>query len=159
LTLVGNVQVALPGHETSPLAWLEALAPPIIVLATAYVIKEQILEAIEVRHANEQAFQTALGDWRLVTAVPEDFPLWMQFYANALQDALRKANARRKEALSQMTKEDWRLAVAREMRADMWYQNVESENGPSLSFSHAVEAITASSNGNGNHPKVSAAAV
>ena len=47
----------------------------------------------------------------------------MQFYANALQDALRKANARRKETLSQMTVEDWRLAVSREMRADMWYQN------------------------------------
>jgi hypothetical protein len=42
ISLVGNVQTALPGHETSPFAWLEALAPPIIVLATAYVIKEQL---------------------------------------------------------------------------------------------------------------------
>jgi hypothetical protein len=55
ISVVGNVQLALPGHENSPFAWLEALAPPIIVLATAYVIKEQILEAIEVRHANERA--------------------------------------------------------------------------------------------------------
>jgi len=159
ISLVGNVQTALPGHENSPFAWLEALAPPIIVLATAYVIKEQILEAIEIRYANEQAFQTALDDWRLVTAMPEDYPLWMQFYANALQGALRKTNARRKESLSQMTVEDWRLAVTREMRADMWYQNAEHENGSSLPFSHAVGAITASSNGNSSHPKVSAAAV
>lgn len=63
ISLVGNVQVALPGHETSPFAWRESLAPPIIVLATAYVIKEQILDAVEVRHAIEQAFQTALDDW------------------------------------------------------------------------------------------------
>jgi hypothetical protein len=91
--------------------------------------------------------------------MPEGYPSWIQFYANALQDALRKANARRKEALSQMTVEDWRLAVGREMRADMWYQNAEHENGSSLSFSHAVEAIIASSNGNGSHPKASAAAV
>jgi hypothetical protein len=111
ISLAGNVQLALPGHEHSPFAWLEAIAPPIIVLATAYVIKEQILEAIEVRHANEQAFQTALDDWRLVTAMPEDYPSWMQFYANALQDALRKTNARRKETLSQMTIDDWRMAV------------------------------------------------
>ena len=123
------------------------------------MIKEQILEAVEVRHANEQAFQIALADWQVVTATPEDFPTWMQFYANALQDALRKANARRKETLNQMTVEDWRLAVGREMRADMWYQNAEPENGASLSFSHAVEAITVSSNGNGTHPKVNAAAV
>jgi hypothetical protein len=159
LALGGNVQVALPGHETSPFAWLEALVPPIIVLATAYVIKEQILESVEVRHANEQAFQTALADWRLVTATPEDHPLWMQFYANALRDALRKTNARRKETLNQMTVEDWRLAVRREMRADMWYQDVEPENGATRPFSHAVEAITASSNGNGSRPKVNTAAV
>jgi hypothetical protein len=61
ISLVGNVQIAPPGHENSPFAWLEAIAPPIIVLATACVIKEQILEAIEVRHANERAFQTALA--------------------------------------------------------------------------------------------------
>jgi hypothetical protein len=100
-----------------------------------------------------------LEEWQTATAMPEEYPTWMQFYANALQDALRKANARRKETLSQMGIEDWRLAVGREMRADMWYQSTEPENGSALSFSHAVEAITASSNGNGTHPKVSATAV
>ena len=153
------MQIALPGHENSPFAWLESIAPPLLVLSTAYVMKEQILETIEIRHANERAYQFALEEWQVATAMPEEYPTWMQFYANALQDALRKANARRKETLSQMTVEDWRLAVGREIRADMWYQNAESDNGSSLSFSHAVEAITASSNGNGTHPKVSAAAV
>ncbi len=159
IALVGNVQISLPGHTDSPFAWLESIAPPLLVLSTAYVMKEQILETIEIRHANERAFQGALEDWQAATATPEEYPTWMQFYANALQDALRKANARRKETLNQMTVEDWRLAVGHEMRADMWYQNAEPDNGSSLSFSHAVEAITVSSNGNGTHPKVSAAAV
>jgi hypothetical protein len=159
IALVGNVQISLPSHTDSPFAWLESIAPPLLVLSTAYVMKEQILEAIEIRHANERAFQVALGEWQIATATPEESPTWMQFYANALQDALRKANTRRKETLSQMTVDDWRLAVSREMRADMWYQSTEPENGSPLSFSHAVEAITASSNGNGTHPKVSAAAV
>jgi hypothetical protein len=83
----------------------------------------------------------------------------MQFYANALQDALRKVNARRKETISQMTIEGWRLAVGREMRADMWYQHMEPDNETLLSFSHAVEAIISSSSGNGTSPKVSAATV
>jgi hypothetical protein len=159
IALVGNVQISLPGHTDSPFAWLESIAPPLLVLSTAYVMKEQILETIEIRHANERAFQVAMEEWKTVTATPEEYPNWMQFYANALQDALRKANARRKEALSQMTIEDWRLAVGREIRADMWYQNVEPDDGSSLSFSHAVEAITASSNGNGSRPKVNNAAV
>ena len=158
IALVGNVQIALPSHENSPFAWLESIAPPLLVLSTAYVMKEQILETIEIRHANERAFQVALEEWQTAIAMPEEYPTWMQFYANALQDALRKANARRKETLSQMTVEDWRLAVSREMRADMWYQSTEPEIGSSLSFSPAVEAVTASSYGNGNHPKVSAAA-
>lgn len=50
LALTGNVQVGLVGHTGSPFAWLEAMAPPIVVLSTAYVLKEQLLEAIEHRH-------------------------------------------------------------------------------------------------------------
>jgi hypothetical protein len=41
IALVGNVQIALPGHENSPFAWLESIAPPLLVLSTAYVMKEQ----------------------------------------------------------------------------------------------------------------------
>jgi hypothetical protein len=58
-----------------------------------------------------------------------------------------------------MTVEDWRLAVGREMRADMWYRDTEPESGVVLPFSPAVDAIPASNNGNGNHPKVSVSAV
>jgi hypothetical protein len=111
ISLAGNVQLALPGHEHSPFAWLEAIAPPIIVLATAYVIKEQILEAIEMRHANEQTYQAAVAEWQVATATPEEHSQWPQFYANALRDGLWKANGRRKETLSQMTRDDWRAAV------------------------------------------------
>jgi hypothetical protein len=111
VALVGNIQTALPGHADSPFAWLESIAPPLLVLSTAYVLKEQVLETIEQRHADERAFQADLNEWQTTTAIPEEYPTWMQLYANALQDALRKANARRKEALSQMTVEDWCLVV------------------------------------------------
>ncbi len=46
IALVGNIQVALPNHSDSPFAWLEAIAPPLLVLSTAYVLKEQLLESI-----------------------------------------------------------------------------------------------------------------
>ena len=108
LSLMGNVQISLPGHMGSPFAWLESIAPPILVLSTAYVLKEQALESIERRHANECAFQVALTDWQAAVSNPEDHPQWLQFYANALHDALRKTNTRHQEALSQMTQDDWR---------------------------------------------------
>lgn len=122
IALVGNVQVALPGHTTSPFAWLEAIAPPLLVLSTAYVLKEQMLEAIELRHANERAYQEAVNDWQRATINPEAHSQWMQFYANALRDALRKTNSRRREALEGLNTADWRALIYRELQADNWYE-------------------------------------
>lgn len=127
IALVGNIQVALPGHMTSPFAWLEAIAPPLMVLSTAYVLKEQLLVAIEQRHANERAYQAAANEWQRATLHPEAHSQWMQFYANALRDALRKANSRRKEALEGLTTADWRALVYRELQADNWYEEPTTE--------------------------------
>jgi hypothetical protein len=127
LALTGNIQTALPGHIQSPFAWLEAVVPPLLVLSTAYVLKEQVLETIEQRHADERAFQAALADWQAATADPEKHTSWLQVYANALRDALLKANSRRKEALGDMTVDDWRLVVYRETQADRWYEEPESD--------------------------------
>lgn len=152
IALVGNVQIALPGHTGSPFAWLEAIAPPLLVLSTAYVLKGQMLGAIEQRHSNEIAFQAALESWRAATAEPESHPRWSQMYANALRDQLRKANARRQDALADMTTADWRAAVYREIQAEEWYQ----EPGAVIYDAHQVsddrplELVTVSSNGNGH---------
>jgi hypothetical protein len=122
IALVGNIQVALPGHSDNPFAWLEAIAPPLLVLSTAYVLKEQMLESIELRHANERAYQEAVGEWHRATVNPEAHSRWMQFHANALRDALRKANSRRREALEALTTADWRALVYHELQADHWYE-------------------------------------
>jgi len=115
IALVGNVQVALPGHVESPFAWLEAIAPPLLVLSTAYVLKEQMLESIEIRHANERAYQEAVNEWQRSAINLEAHPSWMQFYANAIRDALRKGNSRRREAVEALTNGDWRALVYREL--------------------------------------------
>lgn len=151
LSLVGNIQISLPDHTSSPFAWLEAIAPPVLVLSTAYVLKEQVLDAIERRHADERVFQAALTDWQAVTKNLEEHPQWSQFYANALRDALRKANNRRQEMLSQMSQHDWRIAVAREMRADLWYE--EPDQSETLLPTHAADTMLIASR-NGNSPKV-----
>jgi hypothetical protein len=155
IALVGNIQIALPGHVDSPFAWLEAIAPPLLVLSTAYVLKEQMLEAIELRHANERAYQEAVNDWQRATFKPEAHPQWMQFYANALRDALRKANNRRREALEGLNTADWRALIYRELQADNWYEPpaptvpVDAVE-PEEITDHLPFALSA--NGNGIHP-------
>jgi hypothetical protein len=156
LALTGNIQTALPGHTRSPFAWLEAIAPPLLVLSTAYVLKEQLLGLIEQRHAAEHAFQTALTAWQAAAAEPEQHPQWSQLYANALRDALRKVNYRRQEALVALTTADWRMLVYRELQAEQWYSIPEIGSIPVQNGSEIAPVPLASQakhNGNGVHPE------
>jgi hypothetical protein len=120
------------------------------------MLREQLLEAIEQRHAAERAYQAALAEWQAATAAPEQHAQWMQFYANALRGMLHKANSRRKEVLTKMIQDDWRAAVYREMQAECWYEGPESGGEQPTSFIQ-VGALPVSRNGNGAAPKVSAA--
>jgi hypothetical protein len=160
IALVGNVQVALPGHMESPFAWLEAIAPPLLVLSTAYVLKEQMLESIGMRHANERAYQEAVNEWQRAAMNPEAHPRWMQFYANAIRDALRKTNSRRREAVESLTHGDWRALVYRELQADTWYDTPEAPVAPVWvepqsegSVEASARPLVVSVNGNRSHPE------
>jgi hypothetical protein len=156
LALTGNIQTALPGHTKSPFAWLEAIAPPLLVLSTAYVLKEQVLETVEQRHADERAFQATLADWRVATADPEQHMNRPQSYANALRDALLKADVRCRETLSNMSVSDWRAAVYRETQADLRYE--EPESGEEMPVNALdIPADLNRHNENSILPKVSAA--
>jgi hypothetical protein len=157
VALTGNIQVSLLGHTDSPFAWLESIAPPILVLSTAYVLKEQALGAIEMRHANEQAYQAAVADWQAATANPEEHSRWQQFYANALRDALRKANSRRKETLSQMTQDDWRAVVTREMHADLWYMESSPDEDTLMAYGPGETMPNLDRNGHDHFPKATVA--
>lgn len=142
IALVGNVQRAMPGNWFDPFGWLDALAPPLLVLGTAYVLKGQMLDAIQQRHANEKIYQEALYDWLVATSSPESHSKWSQVYANALRDTLRKANNRRKDTLEGLTTADWRALIYRELQADSWYETPDmlSETVP----------LVLHSNGNGH---------
>lgn len=121
IALVGNVTVANPHNIFT---WLEALAPPIIVLGTAYVLKEQMLHAIKQRHSNEVAYKRALSKWKLSVANLTDHPGWTHYYANALREMLRRANLRLKggkELLAALSIADWRALVYRELESENWY--------------------------------------
>jgi hypothetical protein len=63
----------------------------------------------------------ALAEWQAATSELEQHPHWSQLYANALRDALRKANYRRQEALVALTVADWQWLVDRELQAEQWY--------------------------------------
>ncbi len=47
----------------------------------------------EQRHADERAYRAVLAQWQAATAEPEKQSQWSQVCANALRDALSRANA------------------------------------------------------------------
>lgn len=127
------------------------------MLSTAYVLKGQLLETIEHRHAHERAYQTALAEWQAATSEPEQHPQWSQFYANALRDALRHTNTRRQEALAALTTADWRSLVYRELQSEKWYEDtgeVTTSTSPIREIEAAPLAQRAKANGTGVHVAV-----
>lgn len=120
IALVGNIELALTKTYTSPFAWLEAIAPPLLVIATAYVLKEQYLQATEQRHANERAYQIALDDWKTATADPDSDPKFVQAWADAIKHkhSRKRGQARQARAL---TTQQWIQLVQYEMAEHNWY--------------------------------------
>ena len=83
----------------------------------------------------------------------------MQFYANALRDALRKVNSRKREVLEILSHADWRALVYRELQADDWYETPETIAMPVLvegrdegGVGEMARPLAVSVNGNGKHP-------
>lgn len=127
VALAGNYFVAIePKESVNFFGWLEALAPPILTLTTAYVLKEISLNAISQRHADNVMYRAKLGEWELQTSDPEKHPKYIRFYANELQDALKKANKKLGAFLDEITDEEWREYIRREFTADQWYEQVNA---------------------------------
>lgn len=80
----------------------------------------------------------------------------MQFYANALRDALRKANSRRREALEGLNTADWRVLIYRELQADNWYEQPTPElpvNPVEPEVIAEQRPLELSANGSGSHAR------
>jgi len=159
IAVVGNVELALGASWwhviDQPFATLEAIAPPVLVIIAATVLKHLMLESVRQRHANERAYQQALADWQAATADPEASPHWRAAYANALKQKLIEVNSRgrgksdRLAIMQHMTNADWRALVMRELRADQWFDAPESE---SVGHQDVPQAVFSAHGGNGSRP-------
>lgn len=135
IALSGNFYVALYERDVTVFSVLEALAPPVITIATSYALKELMLKFVEKRHEEKTSFEEALEKWRKSTADPDKHPDFIHAYADTLKAAIYDANKdgrvkhqwadgtkeRVVDILQRFTKSDWLLAVQSEMNADKWF--------------------------------------
>lgn len=136
IALAGNGEMVKPWQEASVFVWLETFAPPMLVLITAQILKSQMLHSIEARHAAQQAYTTAHAQWirdtnearaawQAAYTEAQNDARWARMAANALRDAIRKANARSTAVLRELSDEEWRVLVIRELSAENWFERAE----------------------------------
>lgn len=125
IALVGNFQVAIwDAEHITVFHVLEALAPPSLVMALAYVQKGQVLDDARLRHQNEKAYQDDLQRWEREFRNVEKHPEWTGFYARALRDTYARTYIKRLNA-APLTDDEWRLIVSRELQADHWHETLD----------------------------------
>lgn len=136
IALAGNAEVVRPWEYAGAFVWLETFAPPVLVLITAQILKTQMLHSIETRHEAQRTFADAhsawntdyadaVRTWQIAYDSAHDHSSWMRVTANALRDVLRKANARSTAVMRDLTDDDWRMLILREVAADAWYERAE----------------------------------
>jgi len=143
---VGNAYVVFNGQDifatSHPLfIYLEAFAPPALMLIASQVRKAQILHENAARFAAHSAFQRAQEKheqeytqavYAHENAITEAHLRqdWMQTYAMSLRDALQATNRNKRETLRVLTPSDWIALVQREINADKWWVEAHPQSAP-----------------------------
>lgn len=158
IALSGNAEIAKPIWGDTLFKWLETFGPPILVLIASNVLKSNALHAIEDRHAARQLHEDAYAQWvqdadarmdawRRAYAHAEQDGRWMHCAVNALRDALVDANKVARKSVRELTAQDWRWLVHREMAAEQWYEQAAIEHQKA-----EVHQTRATVHSNGHHP-------
>lgn len=140
IALTGNIELALLDNLGSPFAWLESIAPPLIVLSTAYVLKEQFLETIQQRHADQRAFEEATNNYLDATRDPESDPIFTKYFAEAIKLAHASKRGQVRQA-RELTREQWIAVVNREMYEESWWMETDEEPAIADDDTQEVQAV------------------
>lgn len=128
IAISGNAWVADWHVLTSPFAFLETFAPPVLVLITAYVFKQQILDAVADRSEAQRQFDIADKAWNEAYDTAHLDSLWQRTAANSLRDAIMLKEKRRPKFMAGLTRDQWQLLVDREWFAENWYVATVAES-------------------------------
>lgn len=119
---VGNYSVVMSeAGQPSVLLLFEIFLPPTLVLIAANVLKAQVLDQVEARHAIAVRHAQALAVWRTAFDGADSDSAWDRTLANCLRDALREANRSSRALLRELDREDWIALIVRERTAEEWW--------------------------------------
>jgi len=127
IALFGNWYASADSAFKNPFTFLETFAPPVLVLVTSWVLKSQMLDAVETHFAARREYKNAVAVYAIAIENADAQPQWERTLANTLRDAIRNANRRSTAVLRDLTREDWIALVMRERNAEEWYPVSQSQ--------------------------------
>ncbi len=133
IAVSGNVTAAHPpaiGHERFVVSWLEALAPPLLVLGTAYVLKERMLEPVKDRQQQTINYREAVQKREQLLQDPTAVGNWREVYVEALKDQIYRVNGRSSKAKAvraHLTTAQWAALLHRELDEESKMQALYAE--------------------------------
>lgn len=130
--LTANAQIVKPWEAGTLLAYIETYLPPVLVLIAAHVLKTQSLHEIESRQSAHNKFDEAMTNWLMVKANAESQPQWTRQLATALKQAYRDVDKRRTKVFAELSDEEWRMLIVREMQADAWWSDTSVQEASAL---------------------------
>jgi len=129
IAMVGNIQVGLVGQFDSPIAYLETMTPPLLVVILSFVLKGVLLTRISETHQWQTTFKQALERWQQDVRNAEHSPRFKQAYAaelKALYMAINNEGRGRNERLTylqSLTPQSWSALVKAAFAEDVWYDD------------------------------------
>lgn len=129
IALVGNIQVGLVGQFDSPIAYLETMTPPLLVVILSFVLKGVLLTRISETHQWQTSFRQALDRWQQDVRNAEHSPRFKQAYAAELKALYVSINGdgrgrtERLNYLQSLTAQEWSALVKAAFSEDVWYDD------------------------------------
>jgi Trp operon repressor len=94
--------------------------PPFLTLVVGQSLKYRLLDKAGQRYQAKAAYDEAMQDWRALVASIEDQSGWIATWANVLWDAW--CHGKRRDLVAEITLDERRAIVLREMQADRWFE-------------------------------------
>lgn len=129
IAMVGNIQVGLVGQFDSPIAYLETMTPPLLVVILSFVLKGVLLTRISESHQWQTAFKQSLERWQSDVRNAESSPRFKQAYANELKQLYLAINGEgrgrsdRLAYLQTLSPGGWSSLVKAALQEDVWYDD------------------------------------
>lgn len=153
IAIMGNAQIAQPwNHGGYIFYYLIDFGPSILVMILGFFLKGHVLDQSESRQKAQTLLEQAQKDRLAILEDPKAHHSWNRIYSQYLRQALQKVNAHNRAIFNDLTVEQIRFLVRREMLQEEWY--VDPSKQGVIERVQLTEQVDARANGHSGRKEI-----